>query len=167
MRTASCLALYQVDERKGYDGVRHAELASDARWQHVPLIPWVVYRDFREAALTRILGALAVEAERSGALVVEPTHDPNKKERKIPTADDDVHQMLEAERARSARMESALRRREKENWLLQRQVAQLLRQRGVAPGSPSRHPLDRPWEDYEGTDAARLRFPRLVRRADA
>ena len=48
------IALYQVDERKGYDGVRHEDLASDARWQDVPLVPWVVYRDFREAALARI-----------------------------------------------------------------------------------------------------------------
>jgi len=147
------IALYQVDERKGYDGVRHKDLASDARWQAVPAIPWVVYRDFREAALTRVLNTLAFEAERTGVsssmalqgAIAESTGGSVKGSDDI-VLDDvrslDLTKQLESEREhaaslskRVAQMEAALwnrdkalKRREYDAWVLQRQVALLQRQ---------------------------------------
>ena len=135
------IALYQVDERKGYDGVRHEDLTSDARWQSMPTIPWVVYRDFREAALARILDTLATKAERSGVSLGAVPGAMAADSTRASVEDivyDDVHsldlvQQLEAERdalsKRVAQMEFALRnreivlkRREQGAWLLQRLI---------------------------------------------
>ena len=155
------IALYQVDERKGYDGVRHEDLASDARWQDVPLVPWVVYRDFREAALTRILDTLATEAEQSG-LRVGPAHESAGVVESSAGAEDDARSFesmqhrFESERMRAdalaeqvAQMEvalqhrtTALKRQERSARLLQRQVAHMLRQRRdvcVSPDGPREH----------------------------
>ena len=66
------IALCQVDERKGYDGVQRHVLSADERWQGVEPLRWVVYNDFRVASLTLILEALADEAHRVGIFHASP-----------------------------------------------------------------------------------------------
>ncbi|XRB02795.1 serine/threonine-protein kinase Kist [Pycnococcus provasolii] len=66
------IALCQVDERKGYDGVQRHVLSADERWQGVEPLRWVVYNDFRVASLTHILEALAHEAHRVGIFHASP-----------------------------------------------------------------------------------------------
>merc|ERR1712087_794078 len=107
----------------------------------MPTIPWVVYRDFREAALARILDTLATKAERSGVSLGAVPGAMAADSTRASVEDivyDDVHsldlvQQLEAERdalsKRVAQMEFALRnreivlkRREQGAWLLQRLI---------------------------------------------
>lgn len=139
------IALCQVDERKGYDGVQRHVLSADERWQDVELLPWSVYSDFRYAALTQVLVALGEEARRVGILVNKPilesadgadNVDPDMRMSDILRQLEDAQKSVKRANERCMYMQHALERKDRTNRILEAQLMRSWRMLASRPSSP-------------------------------